>query len=258
MTGWHDRAHHAARNNADLYEAVFRAHGLGFHRDASLFRAIDPPPPYYSAALVLMRGDEAAQVAAIAAALAPFGGKAAVKDGFAALDLAPLGLELGFHASWIWAEAKPQSENPGWHVATNASDLARWERAWQSGGSPADQRIFPPECLNDGELLFCGRACGAGFDAGCIINRSGDIVGLSNVFGPSGDAGLFPAALAMARWLGRGKPVTGFEGGAARDAALAAGFADAGPLTVWFPKPGNRGTSTHPPGFSPQPVQDRA
>ena len=46
MTGWHDRAHHAARNNADLYEAVFRALGLGFHRDASLFRAIDPPPPY--------------------------------------------------------------------------------------------------------------------------------------------------------------------------------------------------------------------
>ena len=238
MTRWHDRAHHAARNNADLYEAVFRAHGLGFHRDASLFRAIDPPPPYYSAALVLTRGDKAAQVAAVAAALAQFGGKAAVKDGFATLDLSPLGLEVGFHASWIWAEAVPQREDPGWRVVTTAGDLARWEMAWKDGGSPAEQRMFPPECLNDGKLLFCGRAFGAGFDAGCLVNQSRDIVGLSNVFGPADDAGLFPAALAMARWVGRGQPVAGFERGAELDAALAAGFADAGPLTVWFPKAG--------------------
>ena len=98
--------------------------------------------------------------------------------------------------------------------------------------------MFPQECLNDGKLLFCGRAFGAGFNAGCLVNRSGDIVGLSNVFGPADDAGLFPAALAMARWVGRGQPVAGFERGAELDAAFAAGFADAGPLTVWFPKAG--------------------
>jgi len=66
MTGWDDRATHAARNSADLYEAVFRAHGLAFHRDAALFRAKEPPPPCHSGALVLKRGDDAAQMAAIA------------------------------------------------------------------------------------------------------------------------------------------------------------------------------------------------
>ena len=246
---WGDRALHAARNNADHYEAVFRAHRLGFHRDASLFRAIDPPPPYYSAALVLMRGDKAAQVAAIAASLARFGGKASVKDGFGALDLSPLGLQVGFHASWIWAEAVLPGENPGWQVVTTAGDLAQWELAWQAGGSPADQRVFPPDCLTDDSLVFCGRRCGAGFDAGCLVNRSGDIVGLSNVFGPADDAGLFPAALGMARWVGRGQPVAGFERGADLDAARAAGFADAGPLTVWFPGVGDEAKISIRPDF---------
>ena len=67
---------------------------------------------------------------------------------------------------------------------------------------------------------------------------SGDIVGLSNVFGPDEDAGLFTAALAMAAQVGGGRPVTGFERGGALDAALAAGFEDAGPLVVWFPRSG--------------------
>ena len=47
MDGDDARARLAAANNADVYAAVFAAHGRRFHRDAGLFRAIDPPPPCY-------------------------------------------------------------------------------------------------------------------------------------------------------------------------------------------------------------------
>lgn len=235
MTGHDDRALHAARNNADLYQAMFRAHGLAFHRDATLFRALSPPPPYHSAALVLQPGDPAARVARIAAALTPFAGGAAVKDGFATLDLAPLGLAVGFHARWIWAEGMTPTATPGWQIITTNAALARWEAGWADGGSPVAHQMFPPACLTDDNLVFCGRHCGTDFDAGFIVNLSGDIVGLSNVYGPAGDHGVYPAALAMAVQVGDGRPVTGFERGAGLGAALAAGFAAAGPLTVWFP-----------------------
>jgi len=42
----------------------------------------------------------------------------------------------------------------------------------------------------------------------------------------------------MALRVGHGQSVAGCERGAALDAAPAAGFADAGPLTVWFPRAG--------------------
>lgn len=234
-----DRALHAARNNADLYRAMFDAHDLAWQRDAALFRAMAPPLRCYSAALVLQPGDPAKVVPAIAAALAPFAGGAAVKDGFATLDLHPLGLEVGFGAQWIWAD-QPASGKAGWQVIDSCDDLERWEQGWKAGGSPTATRMFPPECLTSGNLVFCGRRseAGAGFDRGGIINLSGDIVGLSNVFRPDDSTDLFVAALACAAMVGAGRPVVGFEHGAALDAAMAAGFEPAGPLTVWFPRSG--------------------
>lgn len=232
-----DRALHAARNNADLYQAMFAAHGLAFARDEHLFRALAAPLPYYSAALVLQPGDAAATILALQRALAAFAGGAAVKDGFATLDLRPLGLEVGFRARWIWADG-PASSPADWEVIATPGELAQWEQGWKAGGLPTAERMFPPACLSGGKLVFCGRRAGGGFDAGCIVNLSGDIVGLSNVFGPDEDAGLFTAALAMAAQVGGGRPVAGFERGGALDAALAAGFEDAGPLVVWFPRSG--------------------
>lgn len=236
-----DRAWHAARNNADLYEAMFAAHGLAWQRDARLFRAMAAPLPYYSAALVLQPGDPAELIPAIAGALAPFAGGAAVKDGFATLDLRPLGLETGFRAQWIWAD-RPVDTDTDWQVIDNRGDLAQWELGWKAGGSPTAEPMFPAECLTGGNLVFCGRRSGSGadaaFDRGCIVNLSGDIVGLSNVFGPEDCAGLFAAALATAAKVGGGRPVAGYERGTALDAALAAGFEVAGPLVIWFPRSG--------------------
>lgn len=233
-----DRALHAARNNADLYEAMFAAHGLDYRRDPVLWRALAAPLPYYAAALVLCPGDAADVSAALALALAPFAGGASVKDGFATLDLRPLGLEVGFRARWIWAEDPGNGRQAPWDIITSEDDLATWEDGWKAGGSATPARMFPAECLSSGKMQFCGRRSGTGFDAGCIVNRSGAVVGLSNVFGPEQDQSLFSAALAMAACVGTGRPVAGYEQGAALDAAMAAGFADAGPLIVWFPRSG--------------------
>jgi len=63
-------------------------------------------------------------------------------------------LEVGFRARWIWAEGVAEGENPGWQVLTTANELARREMAWKDGGSPTAQRMFPPACLHDGNLVF--------------------------------------------------------------------------------------------------------
>ena len=47
------RARLGAANNADLYEAVFRAHRLGYQRDTALLLTRDSPPPFFSNLIAL-------------------------------------------------------------------------------------------------------------------------------------------------------------------------------------------------------------
>lgn len=55
------RAVMAAANNADLYEAIFRAHGTDFKRSNDAFIGREQPPPYYSN-LTVLRPDRSDQI----------------------------------------------------------------------------------------------------------------------------------------------------------------------------------------------------
>ena len=97
-----DRARLGAANNADFYEAVFRAHGLSYRRDPALFLTHDAPPPYYSNLTTLDPDATRRQYRAIAelkASRRPF----SLKDGFCRLELAAHGFGVLFDASWVWA-----------------------------------------------------------------------------------------------------------------------------------------------------------
>jgi hypothetical protein len=242
MNGDDARARLAAANNADVYAAVFAAHGLRFHRDAGLFRAIDPPPPYYSSLTTLDPDETARQLAALDALRAEGRADLGIKDGFCRLDpdLAARGLRVLFEASWLWASAGAFPQEPGaagWERVTTSEALAAWEAAWAAAGSPTETRVFPAGVLANPALAFFGRRGGLGYDAGCIGNRSEGCTGLSNVFAPVPDLATFAAAAGQVASLAPGEPVVGYHRGAPLEAMRRVGFREVGRLRVWVTPP---------------------
>ena len=59
---------------------------------------------------------------------------------------------------------------------------ASWEAAWNDGGSPADTRVFLPALLDDDTVRIFAAERDGRIAAGCIANRSDDVVGISNFF----------------------------------------------------------------------------
>lgn len=222
------RARSAAANNADWYEAMFTAHGLRYRRDARGFTALDPPPAYFSALTLCLPEAEGENLARVQQALRPGFG---VKDGFAELDLAPLGLRPMIRAEWIWAHPRDVIAPPlpgGWRRVESAEALNRWERAW-AAGSPGAGRQFPGALLSDSNVAVFGLPGPDGFATGVIANRSADCIGLSNAFGASALA----AGAGLAAQLWPGLPLTGYEWDEDLRQALTAGFQSVGPLTIW-------------------------
>jgi hypothetical protein len=230
-----------AANNADLYEAIFRAHGLAAHRNDVMWWSEETAPPYYSNLTTLDPEAPDLQLAAIERLKAALGHSFSVKDGFCRLALSSLGFRLLFEAAWIWAEpgrfgALSRNRMPSaWRRVSDAASLEAWENAWAGAGSSTDRRVFPPAILRDPQIAVLGRVGAHGFDAGCIANRLPDVIGLSNVFATNeplpviyGTAAIAAAAFAP------DLPLVGYEGGEALGAAVAAGLEPVGPLRVWL------------------------
>ena len=169
------------------------------------------------------------------------GGSWAVKDSFAALDLAPLGFAPLFEATWIGRPPGAiRDPDPGlrWEVVRDEAGLAAWEAAWAAGEEPLPARVFAPALLADPDIHFLAAYRAASLVAGGILNITGEgedrVVGLSNTFAAPGED-------ARARWLDvaaqaaihtPGLPLVGYEHGDMLAWALDGGFAPLGPLRV--------------------------
>ncbi|KUM28115.1 hypothetical protein AU467_12960 [Mesorhizobium loti] len=236
-----DKARVCAANNADLYEAVFRAHGLKRHRNPFLWWSESPAPPYYSNMTTLDPDAIEFQHEAVKQLNSALDGPFAVKDGFCRLDLASLGFKLLFCASWTWANpGRATGGTPGrrmafgWERIHDPDALRAWEDAW-AADNPSDRRVFPPAILDNPDIAFFGCAPADGFDAGYIVNRSPGAVGLSNVFAKGvGAATAYQDATRAAAIYADGLPLVGYEHGDALHAARLAGFEPVGGLRVWL------------------------
>jgi hypothetical protein len=217
----------AARNNADLYEAVFEAHGIGFERGPFAFTATGDPPPYYSDMTVTEPGHGPEIARMVAERMRPGFG---VKDSFGEIDAERQGLRVLFAASWLLRSPDAARPAPGWRRVKEARDLARWEAAWKADGSPTERLMFPERMLRRDDLAFLMRGDGSP-PVGCLANRSEGAVGLSNVFGAADPEAFCEAADAVAA-TAPGLPVVGYEWGGTLTAARAAGFDETARLRV--------------------------
>lgn len=208
-----DRAICGARNNADWYEAVFSAHGLRYRRLAFAFVAEDVAPPYYSELTVLSPDENANVLPELAKLARRIDGTLGLKDSFCQLDIGLNGLETLFEASWFWRAPRQVSIPEGWEKLSNTNDLLMWEESWKRNGSPTDQRMFPETLLARDDVNFFGRRANDRFIAGCIVNRSADSMGLSNVFAETPSEAFFAQAADAAASVDGDLPVVGYESG---------------------------------------------
>ncbi len=234
----------ALANNLQWYDSVCGAHGVPGAIEGTCWSNPHVVPRFYSNLITLDERSGEAQRAAIQALLereiAP---EWSVKDSFAALDLHDLDFHKLFDASWIWraAKAAPPEDNGElvWSAVNGARELEAWEAAWSdhdaNARSGAQPRLFLPELLNDRNIAFLAGRRGHPIAAVAIANRTGDVVGLSNVFAPGGATETCWAGCVRAvQSRFPGLPMVGYERGDDLSAAQGVGFESIGPLTVWL------------------------
>ncbi|MFC9295413.1 hypothetical protein ACFTWH_28365 [Streptomyces sp. NPDC057011] len=245
----------AARNNAEWCDAVCRGHGPGGAFSPGAWTSAHRTPPLYPDAVTLT--PEASAEALLAGIDTGSPGGCSVKDSFAVLDLVPAGFEVLFEARWIHHPAPAAAPSRlEWSEVATAGELEAWEAAWDGEESTG---LFHPALLGgdsrgntggntggntDGDtgagsgrdIVFLAGRAGDRIVAGAVANRTGSVVGVSNLFAhddADADAAWAGALSGIAaRWPGL--PVVGYEHGDDLDAALRNGFTDLGPLRVWL------------------------
>jgi hypothetical protein len=236
-----DRVIRAARNNAELCDAVCRSHGNPgeFHETMWLNR--HQVPRFYPNAGTLAESSlpQLDLIDELVAARLPHGW--GVKDSFSTLDLASRGFQVLFTAEWIYLPAScvkdiaHSGNSLRWEVVRNDRTLAEWESAWRaSGGDQHEDRIFLPSLLENDDIAAVAGYRDSRIVAGAIANRSDGVVGWSNFFAPAAEA-LDCAAecLATIAKVFPALPIVGYEHGDDLRNAHKLGFESLGPLRVW-------------------------
>lgn len=219
----------AAYNNAAWCAAVSRDGGFTDRAWSSPRRT----PLYYPDAVTLTRDTDTAALLAGIDTGAPH---ASVKDSFAVLDLAPAGFEVLFGAEWIHRPASaPGGAAPAleWSRVSGPAELEAWETAWDGEESTG---LFHPGLLTEEIAFLAGRDPGGRILAGAAANRTGEVVGISNVFSADGtpDDEAWAGTLALTASLWPGLALVGYESGDDLAAAVRHGFTAIGPLRVWL------------------------
>jgi hypothetical protein len=213
-------------NNVALCDAVCHLHNNSTCVESRFWRTLTPAPPYFPDLITIHPAATSHQVGTL---LADTGGRS-VKDSYATLDLAPFGFSPLFTANWIRRERSRLNLPPVmvWSKVESRGEFEFWRSIHGSAGS------IPPQLLSDpGFSVFLGRD-ESGRRAGFIANRSHEVVGVSNVFAadlPLDQVWREVAAVLATQYPGR--VAVGYEEGDALAAAIDAGFAAIGPLTVW-------------------------
>lgn len=244
------RVAQAIENNVRWCDLMCRLHTTAGERHAAYWIQRGSVPPYMSKLITTSDVAAAAEQRAAIRVLIEADPSAtfSVKDAHACLDLADLGFEVLFRATWIWRE--PGSPMPvgaderlEWSLVNDLDMLEIWERTWRGTKANADAReqpcVFPPTLLEEAEVrLLLGHSNGVPA-ATAALNRSGAVVGLSNVFSDAAHIGpLFPGCVRKASELYPDLAIVGYERGAGLGAATAAGFEPMSELVVWNRTPG--------------------
>jgi len=234
----HDIQAICVRNNAEFCDRICRSHGVPGMFEHSLWIQQQRGPAFYPNVITMTREDGLEQTAQIAALRAQ-NPEIAVKDSFATLDLATIGMRLLFDAEWLWMTPAPARHGAArterWRKVDTAADLTHWQAAWRGNDPPLASPVFLPDLLEDPSIAVLAAWQGTTIVAGCVLNRdSSGSVGVSNLFAAGADRDrTIAAAVDHAREWVPGAMLVGYESGDDLAPMQARGFRSAGPLRVW-------------------------
>lgn len=235
-----NRTELAARNNALWCDAVCRAHGGDTMLTEHIWFNRVNSPPFYPNVDTLTKDGRAEQMGVIQSLLdSPLSAGWGVKDSFCTLDLAPLGFRQLFEAEWLWRDPEPAQKNPlpevGWTAIRTPAELTRWEAAWRGPDGDPTLNIFLPALLDNPQSTFLAATRAGEIVAGVVATRTGEVVGVSNLFTPPGEkADFWAGAIAASQQTFPGLPLVGYESDEELDIAKSLGFEEIGALRVWL------------------------
>lgn len=230
----------AIRNNNDLYKEIFESQNIESSRTDSIWYCLDKTPPLYSNLVTISEEWKPDEV---------FRNidrryedekweEWSIKDSFGLLDLTGYGFAKLFDAQWIYLEAAKfptESGNLRYEIVKNERDLAKWRLAWDSDQKLGEQ-IFSPKLLNNPKVFFV-----AGYDekqivSGCFVNRTDEVLGISNFFSPESDSGYWSETISFIFDSIKRADIVGYEQKDMVDKLRSLEFETVGNLTVWLKK----------------------
>ncbi len=236
----------AAANNAEWCDIVCRTHNIVADRSAGAWTTQTRSPPLYPDAVTLAPG---AETTTVLARIDRSPG-CSVKDSFATLDLTEHGFRVLFDAQWYVHEpVARQTAVPGprWTVVRDLATFGRWESAWRGADGPAD--VLHPSLLNETTVTVLAAEKGERIVGGAILNRSSDVVGITNFFAEQGTApDTWEGCFVFASSLFPGAAFVGYESGRDLEVVRSLGAMVVGPLRVWINEPLRWCVLDRPPG----------
>jgi hypothetical protein len=222
-----------ARNNSEWCDIVCRTHGVPGRFDPDAWVAPRRTPPYYPDAVTL---DPSASGERILERIDRTPG-CSLKDSFATLDLSPFGFGILHEAEWIHraprSTDRTRGTGPSWVAIDSPDRLRAWAAAWDAGGDPGD--LFRPALLREPAVTVLGEYDGGSIVAGAVVNRTEEVLGISNLFTTRGDLdGAWRGCLAYLDDASPGAGVVGYESGDELAAAHRQGFESVGALRIWL------------------------
>lgn len=226
----------AALNNALWCDAVARSHGVACTIDDLAWTASTRTPPYYPDAVTL--SPEVGEYDVLARVDDSDG--CSVKDSWSRLDLSMEDFARLVVGEWVWLDPSvtvPAPSGKSWRRVESPEEMSDWVRAWAS--DPDAEAILRPSLLDEPGVHVLGARASddptSPFVTGAVVNVTGEVAGLGNVFSRDGDVErAWRAAAAAARAVVGTTPLVGWEAGASVEAAVAAGCERLGPLSVWL------------------------
>lgn len=223
----------AARNNAELCHAVLAAHAIAATFVSDCWYSNTDLPELYPNLVTFSPAFDPDGLSRV-----KIGGARAIKDSFATLDLTSHGFTPIIDASWL--------VHPGPDAATHTGDMT-WERvqspvtfgAWAAlwgpdnpglVRSPMTLRLLTQPALRLLAGIHDGRIV-----AGCVLNLSAGVVGLSNLFHtPDAPEDWLSTCLAFVARNCPDLPIVDYETEDDASLLLAHGFERLGPLRIWL------------------------
>lgn len=180
----------AILNNNDLYEAIFNPQLIKSNRNNSIWYCLEKTPPLYSNLVTVSenwRPDEIFKKISTNFKKEKWD-EWSIKDSFGTLDLSEYGFKKLFDAQWLYletAEFTPVKTDKKlkYEIVKSEDILANWRISWDQDEQLGKQ-IFHPELLNNPKVCFIAGYDGEKIVNGCFINKTEDVLGISNFFAP--------------------------------------------------------------------------